>query len=52
MMWALFALLALSAMAVVGLSWVLATVLGALPFYLAETYRDAGRRMTRLPCCR
>jgi len=27
------------AMAVVGLSWVLATVLGALPFYLAKTYR-------------
>lgn len=27
------------AMAVVGLSWVLATILGALPFYLSGTYR-------------
>ena len=27
------------AMAVVGLSWVLATILGALPFYLTGTYR-------------
>lgn len=29
------------AMAVVGLSWVLATVLGALPFLLSVTYREA-----------
>ena len=31
------------AMAVVGLSWMLATVLGALPFYLSET-RTKGSR--------
>jgi trk system potassium uptake protein TrkH len=29
------------AMAIVGLSWVLASILGALPFLLAETRRDA-----------
>ena len=32
------------AMAVVGLSWVLATVLGALPFWLCGTYRSASVR--------
>ena len=32
------------AMAVVGLSWVLATVLGALPFSLSGTYRGPGVR--------
>lgn len=33
------------AMAVVGLSWILATVLGALPFLLSNTYRCAGLRL-------
>ncbi len=33
------------AMAVVGLSWVLATVLGGLPYRLSGTYRTAGVRM-------
>ncbi len=33
------------AMAAVGLSWVLATVLGGLPFYFSGTYRCAGVRM-------
>lgn len=33
------------AMAIVGLSWVLATVLGALPFYLAGTYRASTVRL-------
>lgn len=34
------------AMAVVGLSWVLATVLGALPYYLTGTEIEAGRSIT------
>lgn len=34
------------AMAVVGLSWVLATVLGALPFELSVTYRAPAARMS------
>ena len=34
------------AMAVVGLSWVLATVLGALPFYLSETRTEGSRHIT------
>ena len=34
------------AMAVVGLSWLLATVLGALPYRLSGTYRAEGRPMT------
>jgi len=34
------------AMAVVGLSWVLATVLGALPYTFSDTHCEAGRRMT------
>ncbi len=34
------------AMAVVGLSWVLATVLGALPFYLSETLTEGNRQVT------
>ena len=34
------------AMAIVGLSWVLATVLGALPFLLAGCYRSAGVRLS------
>lgn len=33
------------AMAVVGLSWVVATVIGALPFYLSGTYRSASVRL-------
>ncbi len=33
------------AMAVVGLSWILATVLGALPFYFSGTYRCASVRL-------
>ena len=33
------------AMASVGLSWVLATVLGALPFLFCGTFRDEGERM-------
>lgn len=33
------------AMAVVGLSWVLATVLGALPFFFSGTYRAPRERM-------
>ncbi len=33
------------AMAIVGLSWMLATVLGALPFYFAGTYRCPGVRV-------
>jgi trk system potassium uptake protein TrkH len=33
------------AMAVVGLSWILATVLGALPYYFNQTYRSAGIRL-------
>lgn len=35
------------AMAVVGLSWILATILGALPFYFSGTFRGAGVRLTR-----
>ena len=38
------------AMAVVGLSWVLATVLGALPFYFAQTHRAPGARMNIADC--
>jgi trk system potassium uptake protein TrkH len=38
------------AMAVVGLSWVLATVLGALPFYFAGTYLHAHAPMTFIDC--
>jgi len=34
------------AMAVVGLSWVLATVLGAMPYLLSGTYRTAEARMS------
>ena len=34
------------AMAVVGISWVLATVLGGLPFLLSGTHRQPGVRMT------
>ena len=34
------------AMAVVGLSWVLATVLGAMPFYLSGTGRGPAVRLT------
>ena len=34
------------AMATVGLSWVLAAVLGALPFLLSKVHRDAETRMT------
>ncbi len=34
------------AMAVVGLSWILATVLGALPFYLSETQISPGNNIT------
>ena len=34
------------AMAVVGLSWILATVLGALPFYLSETRTEGDRPIT------
>ncbi len=34
------------AMAIVGLSWVLATVLGALPFYLSGTSIEANRPIT------
>ena len=34
------------AMAVVGLSWVLATILGALPFIFSDTYRTPHHRMT------
>jgi len=34
------------AMAVVGLSWVLATVLGALPYIISRTERAADRRMS------
>ncbi len=33
------------AMAVVGLSWILATVLGAMPFYFTGTYRCSGVRL-------
>lgn len=33
------------AMAIVGLSWVLATVLGALPFLLSKTYRSCSIRV-------
>ena len=33
------------ALAVVGLSWVLATLLGALPYLLSGTYRSAGVRL-------
>jgi len=33
------------AMAVVGLSWILATLLGALPYVLSETHRAVGRKM-------
>ena len=33
------------AMAVVGLSWVLATLLGALPFYFCGVYRSASVRL-------
>lgn len=38
------------AMAIVGLSWVLATVLGALPFYFSGTHRDAESNMTLADC--
>ena len=38
------------AMAVVGLSWVLATVLGALPFYLSESMRSPDQRMSVVDC--
>lgn len=38
------------AMAVVGLSWVLATVLGALPFLFAGTSRDADNKMNVADC--
>lgn len=38
------------AMAVVGLSWVLATVLGAMPFWLSHTYRKPGEPMTLVDC--
>lgn len=34
------------AMAVVGLSWILATVLGALPFYLSDTCTEGDRQLT------
>lgn len=34
------------AMAVVGLSWILATLLGALPFWMRGTYRSSGVRQT------
>ena len=34
------------AMAIVGLSWVLATVLGALPYYLSETQVAPGQPIT------
>ncbi len=34
------------AMAVVGLSWILATVLGGLPFWFSGTYRAPDVRMT------
>ena len=34
------------AMAVVGLSWVMATLLGALPFTIAKCYRSSGIRIT------
>ena len=34
------------AMAVVGLSWILATLLGALPFWMRGTYRSPGIRQT------
>ncbi len=34
------------AMAVVGLSWILATVLGALPFYLSQTETEPGQSIT------
>lgn len=34
------------AMAVVGLSWILATVLGALPFFLSETQTQSGEPIT------
>ncbi|MDG2384155.1 MAG: TrkH family potassium uptake protein [Pirellulaceae bacterium] len=33
------------AMAIVGLSWVLATILGALPFILSDTYRSSSVRL-------
>ncbi len=38
------------AMAVVGLSWVLATVLGALPYQLSDVQREAGVRMHLVDC--
>ncbi|MFV1966399.1 MAG: TrkH family potassium uptake protein [Pirellulaceae bacterium] len=38
------------AMAVVGLSWVLATVLGALPFYFSGTYRKPDVPMSFVDC--
>jgi len=34
------------AIAVVGLSWILASVLGAIPFYFSGTHRDAEHRVT------
>ena len=34
------------AMAIVGLSWVMATLLGGLPFFLSETYRGPAVRLT------
>ncbi len=39
-------LYAKEAMAVVGLSWVLATILGALPFYFSGVSKAAGERVT------
>ena len=38
------------AMAVVGLSWVLATFLGALPFWISATQRDEGTPMSLVDC--
>ncbi|WP_153558622.1 TrkH family potassium uptake protein [Roseimaritima sediminicola] len=38
------------AMAIVGLSWVMATVLGALPIYLSDTYVAPERPITFVEC--
>ncbi len=38
------------AMAIVGLSWVLATLLGALPFIFSHTHRGVGVPMTVIDC--
>ena len=38
------------AMAIVGLSWVAATILGALPYRYANVHRDAQTRMTWADC--